>query len=137
MKHLILFGWLFGRALVPGDVTGFYDVTGTGDTGVDYRIVAEVRELQGALHVRWTYAPGDHSFGHGFLDADGRFVVGFYGRMTGAAVYERTKDGWRGEWSHDGRRYPERWTRRSGPTAAQQDEPPVGHPPAGQPGQAL
>lgn len=136
MKWL-LFGFLFGRAVVPADVTGFYDVVGTGDTGKIYAIVCEVRELQGALHVRWTYGPGDHSFGHGFIDADNRFVVGFYGRMTGAAVYARTKDGWAGEWSHDGRRYPERWMRRSGPTAAQQDEAPIGQPPAAQPGQAL
>ena len=130
-----LFGWLMSRALVPADVIGWYDVVGTGDTGMEYRIVCEVRDIGGALHVRWTYAANDHSVGHGFL-RDDEFIVGFYGRLTGAAVYRRTKDGWTGEWSHDGMRYPERWTRRSGPTPAQVDEVPVGHPNVA-PGQAL
>ena len=139
MKTWLLFGWLFGSAaLAPADVLGFYDVVGTGDTGMEYHIVAEVRDLGGALHVRWTYAPGDHSFGHGFISKDNTFIVGFYGRMTGAAEYRRTKNGWAGEWSHDGQRYPERWTRRTGPTAAQQDEAPQGHPaPTAPAGQAL
>ena len=136
IAKLLLFGWLFGSAAVtPADVIGFYDVVGTGDTGMEYRIVAEVRELQGALHVRWSYSPGDHSFGHGFITKDRTFVVGFYGRMTGAAEFERTKTGWAGEWSHDGRRYPERWTRREGPTPAQLNEPTPA--PLAQPGQAL
>lgn len=135
MAKLLLFGWLFGGAVTSADVVGFYDVVGTGDTGMEYRITCEVRDFDGALHVRWTYAPNDHSFGHGFLSKDDRFIVGFYGRLTGAAEYRRTKDGWVGEWSHDGRRYPERWTRRAGPTPAQQDAPPPS--PLVQPGQAL
>ena len=134
MKTLLLFGWLVGASVTPADVIGFYDVVGTGDTGMEYRIVAEVREINGALHVRGTYGPNDHSLGHGFLQ-DNKFVVGFYGTLTGAAVYSRTKDGWKGDWSHDGRTYPERWTRRSGPTPAQQDEAPAVNPHA--PGRAL
>ena len=135
MKTILLFGWLFGGAtLTPASLVGYYDVVGTGDTGLEYHIVAEVRDVGGALHVRWTYATGDHSFGHGFVTKDNRFIVGFYGAMTGAAEYRRAKDGWAGEWSHDGRRYPERWTRRAGPTPAQLDEQP---PDSQQPGQAL
>ena len=133
IKTWLLFGWLVGRAAVPADVIGFYDVIGRGDTGMEYRIVAEVRDIDGALHVRWTYKANDHSFGHGFLQGK-KFIVGFYGRLTWAAVYQRTKDGWKGEWSHDGMAYPERWTRRSGPTPDQIDSP-AGHPAA--PGQAL
>lgn len=135
MKTLLLFGWLFGGAVAPADVIGFYDVVGTGDTGMEYRIVSEVREIRGALHVRWTYAPGDHSYGHGFLKGKA-FIVGFYGQLTGAAIYRRSGDGWKGVWSHDGRIYPERWTKRNGPTPAQLDIPPP-YPATAQPGQPL